>query len=557
MSSKSKRARSPRSPFKHGREEEPPLIDPLEGRRSRRMSNDEINRENRFAAALKAPEAIIHVTGYSRSANHSHRHMQYVTRDNSLMLTSIPDDWEIHGKQEQLHFLSEHVAHYDSAGSGSRVASDGSKPKRKPREAVNLVISFPFGISPEKAKSVSHEFLTENFSVEYEGYFVLHTDTDNPHVHASINLRNSHTHRKLRIQPKTLKRWRRQIARIARNHGIHMTATSRDERGLPRPQYAKSEDALFYKRKRGELPLCEDQTFQAALSDFLSGNTGPTDYEKHLAEKTAAARRIMLNDADALIEKARLSSDAAKIAKLKVKAETLKGHADTLIPQPTQRQYYLQQLSRSLDPEKALALNENKPHLRNETVEFLEGYFDHVSTAEDSAFSKNHRFRLVDAVWRVSRREPPRDFRTNRASALAYVRSGIEEVKEFHKSLQSNPSNLNRWTESNIGHLPPSEKLLNYARMIARKAGATLKDEDLTSTIHTRAAIESFTREALEAEKQMEPSQKMLDLARKVAEEQGLNLDSDTLASFQKTRGFLRKHIGNTKNDRDEMERDD
>lgn len=99
------------------------------------------------------------------------------------------------------------------------------------RDTMHVCLSMRCDMSDaDKVKDAAREFAKQTFS-NHEYVFVLHKDTDNPHVHLSVKMRGFNG-RKLHVGMGDPQLWREHFAENLRKRGIDVEATSRFERGV-------------------------------------------------------------------------------------------------------------------------------------------------------------------------------------------------------------------------------------------------------------------------------------------------------------------------------------
>ena len=102
---------------------------------------------------------------------------------------------------------------------------------REQRDHAHIILSAKPGTDPEAFLDAVRATLRREFS-GHAFAFALHTDRKHLHVHAVVQMTNSHGER---IDPKIpdLRRWRETMAEEARRHHIPMESTSRFEKANP------------------------------------------------------------------------------------------------------------------------------------------------------------------------------------------------------------------------------------------------------------------------------------------------------------------------------------
>lgn len=511
--------------------------------------------KGRLFAALGATEAVVHVVNYPRDAYHAKRTFDYITRNGEHDIETI-DGKRLVGADVQddffLHFSSDFRQSVSTAADG-----------RKSREAIHFIISAPAGVKPKTVEGVTRDFLYREFGGEHQGMFSIHDDTDNPHAHVMVAMRNDITGNKLRVNQPDLKRWRDCIAEEFTRRGVIMAASQRWERGLPKPGHAMRKDAAFYRRRRQEISLADQAVIDQTIRDYVRGDIEPTAYERRLAAATAASRQRYLLEADALISQANKDPDKPDKT-MAVQGQQLKRFAAGLYPSMTQRQYITWQLTRCLDPVKAQAISERSPTITDDSLILLKSYFQIATGAPPEQVSQRHRFRMVEATYKATGIEPPDGFREDAGLALAYVAKNIEAVEGFYAESQRNPRLLETWESRQLDDLAPSQKMKSLIAVIARQGGATYGEGDIATRAGAKAWLAENMRkrtQRIDARAPLKATDGMANLAQKIAAERNIELPEGVGQDFHKTREFLdhyarRKISTTTDADRPRREQD-
>ena len=91
------------------------------------------------------------------------------------------------------------------------------------KEAFNIVLSMPAGTPAEHVVDSAREFAKEHFS-GHKYVFVLHDDTDSPHVHLAVKAERWDGKR-LNPRKADLQQWRESFAQKLQDRGIDAIAT--------------------------------------------------------------------------------------------------------------------------------------------------------------------------------------------------------------------------------------------------------------------------------------------------------------------------------------------
>ncbi len=103
---------------------------------------------------------------------------------------------------------------------------DGRRSARHTKLVHNIVLSMPSPTPPEKFLAAARKFAREKFALRHRYAMVLHTDQHHPHVHMVVKA-ESEDGRRLHIDKIMLRDWREDFARLMREQGIAVNATSR------------------------------------------------------------------------------------------------------------------------------------------------------------------------------------------------------------------------------------------------------------------------------------------------------------------------------------------
>ena len=183
-------------------------------------------RPRRYLAG--APEVMVKITGWGHSigglegakgnkVRSIEAHLKYITRHSKLEAET-----------------SDGMTISDAAGLKDymeRVYHKEGKAPAKNRESLHVVLSMPSGTEPEAVRAGAREFLMNRFGDNHRFIFVLHTDTDNPHVHAVVQNRGFDG-RKLHYEKGELQKMRQEFADSMNEQGVFADATPRSVRGV-------------------------------------------------------------------------------------------------------------------------------------------------------------------------------------------------------------------------------------------------------------------------------------------------------------------------------------
>ncbi|MBO4576369.1 MAG: relaxase/mobilization nuclease domain-containing protein [Neisseriaceae bacterium] len=191
--------------------------------------------ENLIAAAQGLPEVMIKIPrrkGYSNGLKGIANNLDYISRNGDLDLEDNNGNI-ISGKSE----INDLLLEYEMLG----IEEDS-----KYKEALNVVLSMPPNTDPERLKDAVRDFAQETFA-HHRWVMVQHLDTDHPHCHLNVLMRDKYGNR-LNPRKNDLYKWRLRFAEKLREHGIQCAATRRQHRG----KYQKAEQGVpRHIRQRG------------------------------------------------------------------------------------------------------------------------------------------------------------------------------------------------------------------------------------------------------------------------------------------------------------------
>jgi hypothetical protein len=208
----------------------------------------------------RAPEVMVKVSGGSNTTNGVAAHFQYISRRGELEIET--DDGErLMGKEVAAQLVDDWDLDLDALRDDWDNMERGGR--RNPKLVHNIILSMPAKTPPDRLLAASRDFAREEFALKHRYAMVLHTDQAHPHVHLVISAHNSEGGR-LNIQKADLRRWREQLARHLRNHGLEANATPAQLRGRLSDH---QKDGIYRAAQRGESRVeweREGRAFKAA-----------------------------------------------------------------------------------------------------------------------------------------------------------------------------------------------------------------------------------------------------------------------------------------------------
>lgn len=221
----------------------------------------------------------------------------------------------------------------DDYGESGAIKSDYEVkvPKlRLPREVMKMVVSSPEGTDPEKVRIAAREFAKDAFSEQgYRYLMALHTNTNNPHAHLVIKMKNEKGER-LTTSKQDLMYWRQLWAEKAREQGIMVEASYVKSRGKGKKseksqvkQMRKENQRRVLEGKK-ERPIYTDKKVDQDKKDIKEQGK----YELSSAEQRQLAtnldeREAHIEAAKALIDRAATLSDPEEQKRMRQSASIL------------------------------------------------------------------------------------------------------------------------------------------------------------------------------------------------------------------------------------------
>jgi type IV secretion system T-DNA border endonuclease VirD2 len=167
----------------------------------------------------RAPEVVVKVTGRKKGARHLGAHLDYIGRHGDVTLETRD------GEQINTKVDAERIADEWSDALYWRQGTTVS--------AVAMVFSMPAGTDPETVKQGVREAAERMIGDNHDYVMALHTDTDRPHVHLTVQAEGLD---RKRFDPRRedLFRFREAFAEALRSRGVEAEATPRYTRGQGR-----------------------------------------------------------------------------------------------------------------------------------------------------------------------------------------------------------------------------------------------------------------------------------------------------------------------------------
>jgi len=190
------------------------------------LSASEVRNRIRHAVSPGAKQVVVKITGGGTGMKAIAAHMRYISRQGKK---------EVGGRGQTLEVEDENGNKISGAQeikdlqNDWRVSGSYIEDESRRREAFNVMLSMPAGTPPEAVRGAAREFARETFS-GHKYVFVLHEDTDSPHVHLAVKAERWDGIR-LHPGPAELQRWRERFAARLQDRGVNAISTRAASRG--------------------------------------------------------------------------------------------------------------------------------------------------------------------------------------------------------------------------------------------------------------------------------------------------------------------------------------
>jgi hypothetical protein len=197
------------------------------------ISANEIRNRVRQAVSPRAKQVMVKITGGGRGMAPIAAHMRYIARQGQPEVGGRGKSLELEDQDGEKISGTEAIKELQGAW---RVAGSFIEESSNRREAFNIVLSMPSGTPPEHVLSSAREFAKEHFK-GHKYVFVMHADTDSPHVHLAVKAERWDGKR-LNPRIADLQRWRESFAKSLQDRGIDAVATRAATRNQTRSPQA-------------------------------------------------------------------------------------------------------------------------------------------------------------------------------------------------------------------------------------------------------------------------------------------------------------------------------
>lgn len=288
-------------------------------------------------------QALLKVTSFGKGDKKIGNHASYISRKGTLELET-----ETGEKVVGLENISNLIEDWSAEGFGERKNS---------RDTAHIVLGVPPGEDREALSNAVRDFAGKAFEGHRYGW-VRHDDTDAPHVHLALVMRNAETGKKIELRKQELQELREKFAESCRSYGIEVDASRAWERG--RAPRSKSEQIEYRrlrdwreltpeqqaeKRANGYKPQLDktDKALKLAASKSGGSHHPTTPWEAARKANVQERKAEFVADA-ALLEQAAQKRDGQQREVLVQQAEQMRAYARGLRETPTRQQRLVEQL---------------------------------------------------------------------------------------------------------------------------------------------------------------------------------------------------------------------
>ncbi|MDR3347368.1 MAG: relaxase/mobilization nuclease domain-containing protein, partial [Helicobacteraceae bacterium] len=193
------------------------------------------------AINTKTPQAVVKVIGYRHGSKAVRGTIEYIARIDASekgeeLALETQDGELIKGKEAIAALVKEWKAGFEKSPVSTFIKGDNAdqiKKALKARHATHILLSAdcePNATNYAKLEKTARDMLRREFDDKgYDYVFVVHKDTQHPHVHVVVKNKQRELgldkRRKLRLNPNDLLHLRRQFAFELERNGIEQIAT--------------------------------------------------------------------------------------------------------------------------------------------------------------------------------------------------------------------------------------------------------------------------------------------------------------------------------------------
>jgi len=196
---------------------------------------------------------MVKVTGFTTDLKHMKAHLEYISRNGKLELED--DEGNIYQGKEEVEQVFKYwkSKHWDNPNY-----------RNKTRCTASIVFSMPNGTDEKALKDSVREFAKKNFS-DYRYVMALHTDTDSPHVHLTVQSCAKQRGERLHIKKGDPQKWREGFVKELDRKGIDAEETPRAERGIILKSVSL---AMKHMKQKGIESFIQPRKWRKKLKEF-------------------------------------------------------------------------------------------------------------------------------------------------------------------------------------------------------------------------------------------------------------------------------------------------
>lgn len=217
----------------------------------------------------KSPEVMVKVTGRSFGPGHLKAHLDYVTRNGSLI--AIGGDGRTIESRPELRSLHDEWVLKNELATCRR--------DEKSASAVHLMLSMPPQTDREAVEHAASAWAANILGDRYDYILTRHDDQGHPHVHVTVRA-VGYDGRRLRVDRDDLQTWREHFAEKLRERGIDAEATPRKARGRT---LKADRHAVRQLKDRGVVPRVELEARREVAREARMGKADVKAWETRIA----------------------------------------------------------------------------------------------------------------------------------------------------------------------------------------------------------------------------------------------------------------------------------
>jgi len=238
---------------------------------------------------------MVKITGFGKGAAHVKAHLEYISRNGKLELEN-ERGIVLSGKEEIKEYFNDWESDFSD-----------SKRRSNQRDTMHMVLSMPERTDETAVRNAVRNFARENFGLNHEYVFALHTDEPHPHCHLTVKMKGFDSKR-LDPQKADLQHWRESFAERLRDQGEDAEATARRSRGVDRKAVssivrhidAPNGDLTHPPRVSKVKALKIRETVQEIIAEDNGVTLSNKPWIEKIVERKAKVRSSWLAAADAL-----------------------------------------------------------------------------------------------------------------------------------------------------------------------------------------------------------------------------------------------------------------